>query len=69
MIAHLLGLPDHPGVMFLVYFTFWDRIAGTYRSPEVDDEDVPAGILYRPPSRRPASPASSALPDGPQTTR
>lgn len=44
------------------YFTFWDRVAGTYRSPEIDYADVPAGVIYRPPSRSiPSTEAASAL--------
>ena len=43
------------------YFTFWDRIVGTYRSPTVDYDDVPEGIIYRPPSSGPRSKVPSAL--------
>jgi lathosterol oxidase len=42
------------------YFTFWDRLVGTYRSPSIDYADVPAGIIYRPPNAPPRSTASSA---------
>lgn len=43
------------------YFTFWDRVVGTYRSPTVDYEDVPEGIIYRPKSVGPTSTAPTAL--------
>ncbi|MBW2719598.1 MAG: sterol desaturase family protein [Deltaproteobacteria bacterium] len=43
------------------YFTFWDRIVGTYRSPTIDYEDVPDGLIYRPKSMAPTSTAPTAL--------
>ncbi len=43
------------------YFTFWDRLVGTYRSPKTDYEDVPAGIIYRPKNVVPTSTAPTAL--------
>jgi lathosterol oxidase len=46
------------------YFTFWDRLVGTYRSPAIDYEDVPPGIIYRPHSAQPRSTAPSALASG-----
>jgi len=49
------------------YFTFWDRLVGTYRSPKIDYADVPEGIIYRP--RRgyvPAATAPSALTSRPR---
>lgn len=50
------------------YFTVWDRLMGTYRSPKVDYADVPEGIIYRP--RRgyaPVATAPSALTTSPRT--
>lgn len=46
------------------YFTFWDRLVGTYRSPAIDYEDVPPGIIYRPHGAQPRSTAPSALASG-----
>jgi lathosterol oxidase len=43
------------------YTTFWDRLVGTYRSPTIDYEDVPEGIIYRPPNVRPTSTLPTAL--------
>jgi lathosterol oxidase len=43
------------------YFTFWDRLVGTYRSPAIDYEDVPEGLIYRPKHVAPTSTAPTAL--------
>ena len=50
------------------YFTFWDRLVGTYRSPKIHYEDVPEGIIYRPETAPPISTAPSAL-DGRSANR
>jgi hypothetical protein len=39
-------------------------LVGTYRTPTIDYDDVPEGIIYRPPSARPRSTAPSALTPG-----
>jgi lathosterol oxidase len=41
------------------YFTFWDRLMGTYRDPDVAYDDLPAGLVVRAQNVMGAAPSSS----------
>lgn len=40
------------------YFTFWDRLMGTYRDPEVAYDDIPEGVVVRAQDLAEATPSS-----------